>query len=248
MSKNSRKRRQSNLLSQAKLAEFWLAATEQHDPSDRLALLHKLAEIRLEYVGSWDLDARRQHYERQLRNRPLSKVCFVCRKRATQQHHVILLSRGGDNSYLNLVPICKTCHEDVHPWMREGPSEATESECAQLDACYRRAVQSPFPVIDTFQANPTFTVTYAWLHGEASTGNSCGWTYDILRLLNVDTGKGKGPKKGWLSRCVGSEISLETKAKIEAIAAKNKRDFQALKTRMDKLASHAVTSPVAPSV
>ena len=247
MSKNSKQRRRQSSRSHATLGKFWLRATECYEPDARLDLLREMAEVVIEDVGAWELEVRRRDYLRDYRGFPLSKRCFVCAERAAQQHHVILLSLGGENSYLNLVPICKSCHEDVHPWMRNAAEAeaAIEAECASLDASYR-AITSPYPVVATFRATPLFTVTYPWLHNEAATGNSCGWTHDILRLLGVEIVGRKGPQKGWLTKCVGREISFETKAKVEKIAAKNKRDFLALKARMDRVDSEAspVTSPV----
>jgi 5-methylcytosine-specific restriction endonuclease McrA len=35
-----------------------------------------------------------------------------------EKHHIIPLSHGGINEDLNLIAICKKCHDEIHPWMK----------------------------------------------------------------------------------------------------------------------------------
>lgn len=45
------------------------------------------------------------------------KKCFVCKKEASCQHHIIQLQNGGYDNGINRIPICDECHETIHPWM-----------------------------------------------------------------------------------------------------------------------------------
>lgn len=49
------------------------------------------------------------------------KICEICLKnKAYCNHHIIMVKNGGTNSPYNLIPVCKSCHEEIHPWMKEG--------------------------------------------------------------------------------------------------------------------------------
>lgn len=37
-----------------------------------------------------------------------------------EKHHVIPLSYGGMNESLNLIAICESCHNKIHPWLEAG--------------------------------------------------------------------------------------------------------------------------------
>lgn len=43
--------------------------------------------------------------------------CYVCDGSPTIRHHVVPLSQGGRNKDNNIVPLCNSCHKQVHPWM-----------------------------------------------------------------------------------------------------------------------------------
>ena len=44
--------------------------------------------------------------------------CYVCKNNeAYCLHHILLLKNGGTNNLLNLIPICKSCHEKIHNWL-----------------------------------------------------------------------------------------------------------------------------------
>ncbi len=40
--------------------------------------------------------------------------CFACSKKAKIRHHIIGLAKGGTNSRLNFVSLCRKCHSKVH--------------------------------------------------------------------------------------------------------------------------------------
>lgn len=48
----------------------------------------------------------------------VSGNCEVCKKNiAYCKHHIVPLSRGGNNSDTNLINICLDCHKKIHPFM-----------------------------------------------------------------------------------------------------------------------------------
>ena len=42
------------------------------------------------------------------------KICFYCKKTATQLHHIWEIDNGGDNRDQNIVPVCASCHDGIH--------------------------------------------------------------------------------------------------------------------------------------
>ena len=40
--------------------------------------------------------------------------CYVCGSIAVLRHHVHPISRGGRNGNANIVPLCNSCHKQVH--------------------------------------------------------------------------------------------------------------------------------------
>lgn len=77
------------------------------------------------YAGAWvpksNLIRLRAYFERhKARIFPLSgSICYVCDKKAEHRHHIVPLSRGGQNVKKNLVPLCNQCHTIIHPWMAQ---------------------------------------------------------------------------------------------------------------------------------
>ena len=45
--------------------------------------------------------------------------CYVCGDSPVIRHHIIQIQHGGVNVRENLIRICRTCHEKIHPWMYE---------------------------------------------------------------------------------------------------------------------------------
>lgn len=56
---------------------------------------------------------------RSLPARALKKEnCFVCAEKSTEIHHIIQIQNGGPPAEVdNLIPICSSCHQKIHPWM-----------------------------------------------------------------------------------------------------------------------------------
>lgn len=54
---------------------------------------------------------------------PLPNVCWACGnalvKGGVARHHIIALSKWGNNRHLNIVHLCFSCHASVHPWLQE---------------------------------------------------------------------------------------------------------------------------------
>jgi 5-methylcytosine-specific restriction endonuclease McrA len=98
------------------LVEFWRRAPSRQL---RLMLLRDFSKV---MVGSLKhyRNRRKARLARQLR--VWEYQCFICTGKADVMHHIIQLCNGGSNSRWNLVPLCDSCHRDVHPWM---PLEAT---------------------------------------------------------------------------------------------------------------------------
>lgn len=44
--------------------------------------------------------------------------CFYCGAKAEEVHHIIPLSRGGTTTMVNLVCVCKACHNRLHSHMK----------------------------------------------------------------------------------------------------------------------------------
>lgn len=47
-------------------------------------------------------------------NYKILKGCSCCGRQATQIHHILPLSLGGDNRESNLVALCDECHNKIH--------------------------------------------------------------------------------------------------------------------------------------
>lgn len=45
------------------------------------------------------------------------KFCGCCEGPATLRHHVVPLKNGGHNHALNLLPLCRACHAEIHEWL-----------------------------------------------------------------------------------------------------------------------------------
>lgn len=50
--------------------------------------------------------------ERKVASEPLCRACGL--ERATDGHHVLLRSQGGDDVEDNIIPLCRACHTDYH--------------------------------------------------------------------------------------------------------------------------------------
>lgn len=76
-------------------------------------------------------------YKKRRITKPLTKgkkKCFVCKKKATQVHHIISIAHGGTDDGFNRIPLCVKCHKEIHPFMEEYAriSALTKEENEQL--------------------------------------------------------------------------------------------------------------------
>lgn len=61
------------------------------------------------------------------------QLCYACLKnQACLRHHVITLANGGRNKRNNIVPLCKPCHEKVHPHLRRTGPKVLKKLCAAV--------------------------------------------------------------------------------------------------------------------
>jgi 5-methylcytosine-specific restriction endonuclease McrA len=110
------------------LTEFHRDAAEAERACDRLVLLQAVESCRVESVSVKRREKlRRAFLRRRSDDFAVAEAwewhpCFVCWKRGTHRHHVVPLYQGGDNRQANIVFLCASCHEDVHPWMRDVPA------------------------------------------------------------------------------------------------------------------------------
>jgi len=101
------------------LATFWPKFNAVTNNADRLTLLKRAAnpgwgrvteELRRFLRASFG----RKAY--QMLVVPIEQ-CACCENRPQEKHHIVPLSYGGINEELNLIFICETCHNAIHPWM-----------------------------------------------------------------------------------------------------------------------------------
>lgn len=48
-----------------------------------------------------------------------NEKCLICKKSVAYcNHHIQLLINGGGNEDYNLIPICYSCHKQIHEWLQ----------------------------------------------------------------------------------------------------------------------------------
>ena len=103
------------------LRKFWDSWKSLESDELRLATLINMASrfsaVRVPPKRLRKLRKKYNQNKHSLLNVPFEK-CGTCEKPATVRHHIIPLTHGGINSPLNLILICDTCHEEIHPWMK----------------------------------------------------------------------------------------------------------------------------------
>ena len=65
----------------------------------------------------WEKPNKRYKSLRAVKFDLTSKYCAVCGGKASCMHHIHPLMCGGKNKADNLIPICKECHEEIHPFI-----------------------------------------------------------------------------------------------------------------------------------
>jgi 5-methylcytosine-specific restriction endonuclease McrA len=118
----------NNPLAQTEWLLDFHAAARKEGPWGRMALLQfaskqnghpgwsrtpqaRLEQLRYQFITD---HVKRRRY-------PRSSVCFACHypidKYYFARHHILALSRWGNNRRLNVVTVCEPCHEEIHPWL-----------------------------------------------------------------------------------------------------------------------------------
>ncbi len=84
-----------------------------------LNVLQHYAELRVLYKkGMTNAEARDKFLKQKKAKKLFTKLCFSCGEQCQHRHHVIQIQNGGRNDGKNVIPICISCHEEIHPWMK----------------------------------------------------------------------------------------------------------------------------------
>lgn len=102
----------------AVLDYFWAMVRAD---ADRVALLKQVSDVRLERPSDWDMKAIRDAVNKRGPAIRLvqAQQCFTClnAEHWLYWHHIVQVQHGGTNTPSNLVSLCHTCHQRVHPWL-----------------------------------------------------------------------------------------------------------------------------------
>lgn len=114
----------SRTLRDKNLAEFWAKwnnFTVVTSPTERYELLKSMT------VQVYQIHALGKLHTTRLRRRfnvfkeedfPLEgTVCGCCEGPASIRHHIIPIKNGGHNHRLNILPLCRPCHAEIHAWL-----------------------------------------------------------------------------------------------------------------------------------
>jgi len=120
--------RLSALPEPAALSYFWIML---HRGAPRLPLLLQLSQVVIVRPATWNIEAIRQEHERRVAAKAIaitSDACAGCESRQwpRELHHVIEIQNGGSNSPRNLVSLCHSCHQYLHPWLADPPPQRRE--------------------------------------------------------------------------------------------------------------------------
>jgi 5-methylcytosine-specific restriction endonuclease McrA len=77
----------------------------------------------------------------------LKLPCFICGSNKTVvRHHMIQVQHGGTNINKNIITVCESCHEGIHPWMRKPDPDILVRAQASLKAWLetQKADATPF--------------------------------------------------------------------------------------------------------
>jgi hypothetical protein len=78
-------------------------------------------------------DRCREFEERKRDILPKPERCRCCGKPGEHRHHLIQLSRGGDNCPSNLCWLCEDCHATIHPYMKDSYNMAIRLDNQNLE-------------------------------------------------------------------------------------------------------------------
>lgn len=76
---------------------------------------------KLKYLAEYKLKNPQKYPKRRKKKWGIPRAnCFVCKiNKADYYHHIILIINGGIPDISNTIPICKYCHEKIHPWLKK---------------------------------------------------------------------------------------------------------------------------------
>lgn len=103
------------------LETFWQAFEALPTSAMRLACLNKAARPKWPRVCPELRKKLRQEFARRYSYllAEIDEYCGVCGDGVwKEKHHIVPLSHGGLNENINLIAICKHCHDEIHPWMK----------------------------------------------------------------------------------------------------------------------------------
>lgn len=87
-------------------------------PEETLDALKKLGTIELRYKTRNTHTREKFDNRKHLKRFTGFKYCFVCTKRPEVRHHIIWLKNGGRNHKKNIMGLCRPCHAEIHPWLK----------------------------------------------------------------------------------------------------------------------------------
>ncbi len=82
----------------------------------KLQWLTALGSVKFAVLGRDERLNRREKFNKHWSLKGMSDgmPCFLCGSEAHHRHHLIQLQHGGINTQKNHVPLCRSCHTDVH--------------------------------------------------------------------------------------------------------------------------------------
>lgn len=100
---------------------FWWEFNRAATGEQRLAVMKKAAVPGWRRVSqSLQTSLRAKFLRRKYPEALYQEECLVCNSEyARERHHIVPLHFGGTNDMMNLLRICYTCHEEIHPWMKK---------------------------------------------------------------------------------------------------------------------------------
>ena len=86
------------------------------EPETKIKILQKLATqevpTKLPHHSSYSYKKQRE------KKHPTKKACWVCGNRGDYHHHIFPLRNGGYDNGVNRIPICHSCHKEIHEWLK----------------------------------------------------------------------------------------------------------------------------------
>ena len=72
--------------------------------------------------------------------------CLTCNNTAVEEHHIIPKSQSGSNHPLNLAPLCRDCHFEIHSGIHSDRKQEILSKCYEqikqdLSVCWKGRIK-----------------------------------------------------------------------------------------------------------